>query len=151
MANLVYPKFKGALAGKNSTGGPIDFDTDPIYIMLVTSTYVATALATLKTHQYRSDVTNEVSGTGYTTGGILLGSVTLTASGDNWIFDAADASWASSTITARGAVIFKRVGADLTTPADDPLIALLDFGSDYASTNGTFSVVFDVNGVLQFA
>jgi|SRR5690349_21259843 len=151
MSDLLYPKAKGAMLGLSGNGGPIDFDADPIYALLVTNTYVGTALATLKGHQFRSSITGEVSGTGYTTGGIQLTSPTLTQSGDNYIFDAADPAWASSTITARGVVIFKRVGADLTTPADDPLIALLDFGADVISTAGTFTVVFNASGVIQLA
>jgi hypothetical protein len=151
MSDLVYPKAKGAILGASANGGPIDFDADPIYALLVTNTYVGTALATLKTHQFRSSITGESSGTGYTTGGVQLTSPTITQSGDNYIFDAADPSWASSSITARGVVLFKRVGADLTTPADDPLIALLDFGSDVVSTGGTFQAVFNASGILSLA
>jgi hypothetical protein len=151
MSDLLYPKAKGAILGLSGNGGPIDFDADPLYILLVTNTYVGIALATLKTHQFRSSITGEVSGTGYTAGGIQLTGITLTQSGDNYVFDATDPSWATSTFTARGAVIFKRVGADLTTPADDPLICLLDIGADVTATAGTFSVVFNASGIIQLA
>jgi len=58
-------------------------------------------------------------------------------------FDAADPSWTSSTITARYAVIYDR------TPASDatrPLLALIDFGSNQSTTNGTFAITFDALG-----
>lgn len=140
MASLVYPKWK--LTQMN--GSAVNFAADPIYAMLVTDTYVNTALATLKTHQFRSDVTAiggaEVTGTGYTAGGVQLAGVAVALSGDNVVFSATNPSWAASTITARGLVLFKRVGADLSTPADDPIIALYDFGADVSSTAGTFTV-----------
>lgn len=146
MADLVYPFFKRALLG--GTGGPIDFDADTLKCMLVNSTYVGTALATLKTHDFINDVSaNEISGTGYTAGGQTLTSPTITASGDNYVFDAADPSWATSTITARGAVLYKDTG----NVATSPVICLLDFGSDKTSSGGTFQVVFNASGVLQVA
>lgn len=142
MSNLVYPKWKVEQLG--GTPGAVDFDTDPLYLMLVTSTYTGTATATLKGHQYRSDVTAisgaEVTGTGYTAGGVQLTGVSVAASGDNAVFTASNPAWATATISANGAVLFKRVGADLTTPADDPIIALFDFGETVASTAGTFTV-----------
>lgn len=154
MSDLVYPKGKGAQLGLAGNQGPVDWDADPIYAMLVNATYVAIALATLKGHQWRSDVTSasgEVSGTGYTAGGQQLTSPTITASGDNYVVDFADPVWASASITARGVVLFKRVGADLTTPGDDPLLALYDFGADKTASGGNFQVVFNASGVLQLA
>jgi hypothetical protein len=137
MADFVYPAFKQ----KQNNGNAIDLDTDTIKIMLVTSTYTpATA------HDFRDDVTNEVTGTGYTTGGVALANKTITASGNNYIFDADDPAWASSTITARGAVLYKSVG----TAATDPLICYLDFGSNITSTNGTFTVAFNASGIISF-
>jgi hypothetical protein len=148
----IYPVLKEAQMGKAGAPAPVDFDTDPIYVMLVTSTYITgVSDATKKTHRFRSDVTGEVAnGNGYTTGGKLLTSGTLLQSGDNWVYDAADPVWSASTITARGYVIFKRTGADLTTPADDVLIAWHDFGSDVTSTNDNFTVALDASGVVIF-
>lgn len=148
MANIVYPKFKGGQSGKAGLHAPVDFDTDTIKIALVTSTYITgVSDATKKTQEFYSDLTGEVaSGGGYTTGGNTLGSVTLTASGDNYVFDAADAVWTTATITARGAVIYKSTGTGTTSP----LICVIDFGSDITSTAADFTVVFDVAGILSF-
>ena len=79
--------------------------------------------------------TNEVSGTGYTAGGATLSSQAVAYDSSNNVayFDAADPSWSSATITARGALIYNNTKSNAS-------IAVLDFGSDYSSSNGTFQV-----------
>ena len=77
----------------------------------------------------------EVSGTGYTAGGATLSSQAVAYDSSNNVayFDAADPSWSSATITARGALIYNNTKSNAS-------IAVLDFGSDYSSSNGTFQV-----------
>jgi hypothetical protein len=121
----------------------IDIDSDTIKVMLCTSTYTPDQDA----HQYKSSVTNEVSGTGYTAGGATLGSPSATYTGgtNTFAFDGADTSWTTSTITARYAVIYD------STPASDatrPLIGYVDFGSDQSSSASTFTIVWDSAGIL---
>ena len=117
----------------------LDLDSDTIKIMLVTSSYTPDFGA----HDFKGDVSNEVSGTNYTAGGNTLGSVTLTQTGGTIKFDAADTSWSSATITdARGAVIYD----DSLT--DDPLIAYIAFGANYSSSNGTFTIAFNAGGIF---
>ena len=53
--------------------GSIDLDTDTIKVLLVTSAYTPDQ----DTHTKHSDVTNEVSGTGYTAGGATLANKSL--------------------------------------------------------------------------
>lgn len=120
----------------------IDIDTDTLKVMLCTSSYTPDQDA----HQYKSSVTNEVTGTGYTATGNALTGVTITyTAGTNTIaFDAADASWPSSTITARYAVVYDSTPA---TDATRPLIAYVDFGADVSSTAGTFQITWDVAGI----
>ena len=74
----------------------LDLDSDTIKIMLVTSSYTPDFGA----HDFKADVTNEVSGTGYTAGGNTLGSLALTQTSGTIKFDAADTSWSSATITS---------------------------------------------------
>ena len=100
MADIIYTSFK-----KDIMNGAIDLDTDTIKVMLVTSAYTASA-----THAKRSDITNEVTGTGYTAGGATLASATVTNVSTNGVFDANDVAWTTSTITARGAVLYKSRG-----------------------------------------
>lgn len=138
MANVIYNAFK-----KNIANGSIDLDTDTIKVALVTSTYTPNQ----DTHEFFSDVTNEVTGTGYTAGGATLASKTVTADNtDNeGVFDAADVTWSSSTITARGAVVYKSTG----TASTSPLICYIDFGADKVSDSGTFTIQWDAEGILN--
>lgn len=85
---------------------------------------------------------NQNTGTGYTAGGTVLTSTSLAAASGLLTFDAADLSWASSTITAaRGLVIY----ADGLTNKD--VEAVLDFGGDYSTSNGTFAITFNAAGI----
>tara|TARA_A100001391_G_scaffold185972_1_gene154877 strand:- start:1490 stop:1924 length:435 start_codon:yes stop_codon:yes gene_type:complete len=115
-----------------------DTTADRFKAMLVTSSYTPD----FGTHDFKSDVTNEVSGTGYDAGGKSLSSVTFTQSGGTITFDAANVTWTSSTITARGAVIYD----DSLT--NDPLIAYIDFGSDKSSSAGDFVLSFNASGIF---
>lgn len=134
----VYGLAQQSLANKE-----IDWDTDTIKVMLCTSTYVPNQ----DTHRYKSDVTNEVTGTGYTAGGATLTSctATYTAATNVLMLDAADASWASSTITARYAVVYDATPA---TDATRPLICWVDFGADVSSTAATFTITWDAAGIV---
>ena len=86
--------------------------------------------------------TNEVSGTGYTAGGIVIASPTLVGASGNLTFDIADSSWATSTITnARGAIIY----ADGLTPKAN--ICAITFGADFSTVAGTFTISWNASGV----
>lgn len=124
--------------------GSIDLDTDTIKVMLVTSSYAPN----VDTHTKRSDVTNEVTGTGYSAGGSALANKTVTADtvDDEGVFDADDLSWSSSTITARAAVLYKSRGGASTA---DELICYVDFGSDISSTGGTFTITWNSEGIIN--
>lgn len=184
----------------------IDWDSDTIKLMLLTSSHTPN----LDTHAYKSDLTNEVSGTGYTAGGATLASKTQTVvAANSWstaranstayqvgdvvrpatgnghlyrciiagtsgssvptwptvsgqtvtdgsvtwaeigraviVFDAADPSWANSTITARYGVAYDDSPA---TDATKPLLALYDFGADQISSNGSFSLTIAASGIF---
>jgi len=129
MASLVYNS-----AIRDAVTGQIDFDTDTFYMMLVTSSYSPDK----DTHLDRADVTNEVTGTNYTSAGqsvtVTVGAVDT--ANDRVDINFADVTWASSTITAAAAVVYKYTG----TAADDLLVAYLDFGGDVSSTSGDFTV-----------
>ncbi len=100
-----------------------------------------TSAATLGagTTTYSGSTTGEVSssGTGYTTGGEILTISQIPTdggSGTTAFIDFDDVTWASATITARGALIYNST--------DDTAVAVLDFGSDKTSTNGNFTISF---------
>ena len=80
--------------------------------------------------------TNEVSGTNYTAAGNTLTRVNPATSGTTAYTDFADTTWSSSTITARGAVIYN------DTASGDPSVIVLNFGADKTSTAGDFTITF---------
>lgn len=140
MSSFLYTSF----ATKLLNGGAIDLDTDTIKMALCTVSYVPDQDA----HDFFNDITNEVIGSvGYTTGGNALGSKTVTQDNANnrAVWDAADVSWAASTITARYGVIYKDTGSAATSP----LIALVDFGQNVVTVLSTFQVTFNVDGILK--
>ena len=129
MASLIYNSAPDKMAR-----GDIDFDTNTFKAMLVTSTYVPSKDA----DDFRNDVTNEVSGTGYTAGGVASAvTVTKDTANDKVTIQFGAVSWASSTITARGCVYYKSRGG---ASSADEIVAYADFGSDVSSSGGTFSV-----------
>jgi len=95
----------------------------------------------------KADVTNEVSGTGYTAGGAALASKAVTEATRVTKFDADDVEWTSSTIIARYAVLYDGTpGAE----ADQCLLIWLDFGEDKSSENGTFKIQWNASGIFTF-
>lgn len=78
--------------------------------------------------------TGEVTGAGYIAGGATLTGFSPTLDTDTAVLDwTTDPTWPSSTITARGALIYNSSRANKA-------VAVLDFGADVTSTNGTFTV-----------
>ena len=96
---------------------------------------------------------NEVSGTGYSAGGGTLTNVTPTTSGTTALTDFADLTFGSSTITARGALIYNTTTGSGSGTTDS--IVVLDFGSDKASSAGDFTIVFPTpdasNAIIRIA
>lgn len=140
MASKLYGQFLGQALNKE-----VDWDTDTIKVALLSNAYTPDQDA----HNYFDDVsTNEVTGTGYTQGGITLTNKTNTYnSGTNTVvLDADDVTWSSSTITARYAVVYN---ASPATNATRPLIGYVDFGSDQSSSNGNFTITWDATGIVR--
>ena len=92
---------------------------------------------------------NKVSGTGYTAKGATLTRVEPSSSGTTAFTDFANATFSSSTITARGAVIFN------DDASNDASVIVLDFGADKSSSSGDFQVVFPTadasNAIIRIA
>lgn len=137
MANAIYNSFK-----RDIMNGSIDLDTDTIKIALVTSSYTPD----IDAHEDFADITNEVSGTGYTAGGETLSTtVSVDDTDDEGVFDATDVTWSTATITARGAVVYKDTG----TASTSPLVCYIDFEEDKTSTDGDYVVTFATEGILN--
>ena len=109
-----------------------------------------TAAANLDSTTTAYTTSNEVTGTGYVAGGnTLVVSQVPTSTGTTAFLDFADSTWASATITARGALIY------LANGTTNPAVCVLDFGSDKTSTNGSFTVIFPAadssNAIIRIA
>lgn len=108
--------------------------TDTYYVMLTGSGYVADQ----DTHTKRSDVTSEVTGTGYTAGGqVIVPTFTKDTTNNRMQIVFPTVTWPSSTITARRAVYYKSRGG---VASADELVAYNDFTSDVTTTAGTFTL-----------
>lgn len=80
----------------------LDYDTDSMKAMLCTSGYTPNG----NTDRYKSSVTNEVTGTGYTATGVTLASKTVVYTAANsWA-----TAWAASTARAVGDVVRPTTG-----------------------------------------
>jgi len=195
-----YGKFFASVMNKE-----IDFNSDSIKLVLVTSGYTFDHDG----HDYFNDITNEVTGTGYTAGGGAVGSpafsyvaanswtisransityaagdVVRPATGNGFVYQAltsgtsagsvptfpvtigqtvtdgtvtwlcvakgglvltgGNVSWTSSTLTARGAVLYDDTPS---TSATKPLIGFADFGVDVSTTGTTFQVSWHALGI----
>lgn len=137
----LYGLFLQSLANKE-----IDLDSDSLKVMLCTNAYIPNQ----DTHRYKSSVTNEATGTGYTAGGADLSGVAVSynAGSNTLTLDANDVAWNSSTVTARYAVIYDATpGSDATRP----LIAYADLGADVGSTSSTFQITWAAGGIATLS
>lgn len=117
--------------------GDIDFDTMTCKVLLVSS---VPSESNLDTWANRSDVTNQITGTGYTAGGIAqaftLDAFDTTNNRQPITYTDNLTAWTSATITAVGAIIYKNSGTDTT----DTLLHFVDFNGSMSVTAGTFGL-----------
>ena len=129
MASLIYNSFWEDLAR-----GAIDLDTDTFKVLATTSTYTENK----DTHTKRSDVTNEITGTGYTAGGnTITFTITKDTVNDRLDVTLTGTTWPASTLTARKFVYYKSRGGASTA---DELIAVIDNGTDVTTSSGTLTL-----------
>ena len=129
-------------------GGTHDLDTHSIKLALIKASPTGT-YGTATTNY--SDVTgnsDEASGTGYTAGGQVLDSVTISTDGTTAIIDIADEVFTSATVSADGCVIYN-------ASASNAAICVIDFGGTKTSTNGDFTIQFPTadasNAIIRIA
>jgi len=109
--------------------------------------YTNSASFTAATTAYTTS--NEISGTGYTAGGGTLTRVDPTTSSTTAFTDFSDLTFSSSSLTARGALIYN------DSASGDPSVVVLDFGADKSSSSGDFTIVFPAadasNAIIRIA
>jgi len=131
----VHNFYNGSGGGSAGTGATFKI---ALYTSSATLGAATTAYAT----------TNETTGTAYVAGGNTLTNVTPTSSGTTAFTDFADTTWSTSTITARGALIYN-------STQSNKAVAVLDFGSDKSSSSGDFTIQFPTadssNAIIRIA
>lgn len=142
-----------------TVGGAVTFTGDVFKILLIKAS---------PAHTFNSDLTNvgtpgvstpsdtnvgtdEVSGTGYTTGGVTLTNVSPSLPGSPsttaTVSFSPNPSWSSATFTTTAAVIYNsstRQGA-AATPLGGRSVAVYDFGGSQQVSNGTLTLVMPTN------
>lgn len=108
--------------------GVHNLETDVIKLAL----YTANADLNASTTAYTT--TEEITGTGYTAGGITLTGANVSASNNTAYVTFDNATWNPAAFTCRCALIYN-------SSKDNKSIAVLDFGSNKTATN-TFTVTF---------
>ena len=99
----------------------------------VTGTYGA---ATTSYDQLVSNSDELANGSGYTTGGNTLTSVTPVADGTTAVCDFDNTTWTSATFTTSGGIIYN------DTASGNPACAVLSFGGDQQVSSGDFQIQF---------
>jgi hypothetical protein len=94
--------------------------------------YTSAATLNADTTAYTTD--NEVSGTGYSAGGEVITATTVSSGDGVGFVNFSNATWASSSFTARGALIYNATQGNKA-------VMTLDFGDNKTSNNSTFTVV----------
>lgn len=127
--------------------GDFDFGTGTTQTFKI-ALYTSAANLSAATTAYSA--TNEASGAGYTAGGQALSVSTLpTSTGTTAFLSFSDVTWSVTTLTARGALIYKADG--VTNPA----VAVIDFGEDKQTNAGDFVINFPLadasNAIIQIA
>lgn len=139
MASAFFNNYYESLAK-----GDIDFDANSFKAMLMTTSYTFD-----KTDAFRSDLSGEASGTGYTAGGQAIDNITITQDDTN---DRANIDFDNetfSTITVSNVdsyILYKDTGAAAT----DILVAYIEFTEGAQSTvAGDFVIIPPSGGAFS--
>lgn len=125
--NYVCTSFKSELLT-----GTHNFSSHTFKLALFTNS------ATLNASTTAYSTSDEASGTGYSAGGVTVSNVSVNTSGTTAFVDFDDVAISSSSITARGALLYN-------SSASNKAVAVFDFGSDKTSSSSTFTITMPVN------
>ncbi len=104
-----------------------DFTSDTFKIALYDSS------ATLGASTTAYSTSNEVSGTGYSAGGVALTIVAPATDGTTALVDIGDVSWSGATFAANGALIYN-------SSKSNKAVAVLSFGSVQNVSSANFNI-----------
>jgi hypothetical protein len=126
MADIIYDSFlPDALNGNCNT-------THTFKGILVSAGYSES-----RSHSKRSDITSEISGPGYSTGGATVSlSVAVNTTTHVVTITIGPCSWPNSSLTARKMIVARARGGAASA---DELVCCVDNGTDVVSSNGTLT------------
>ena len=113
--------------------GSHDFINDTIKLALYSAG--SGAPYTVNSTIYESSVSNQVSGTGYTTGGNTLNNAVVANQTNVATLTFDQTQWTSATFGAAYGVIYNDTDGD-------KLVVVLDLGGTKSCSNGTFTITF---------
>jgi hypothetical protein len=88
---------------------------------------------------------NEVSGTGYTAGGVSISSPSWSQSSNVITFTSSGTpQWTSASFSAYGCIAYD-------TNATNQVVAWLSFGGQQTVTSGTFTISWNASGIVTYA
>lgn len=124
----------------------VNFSSVSLKLMLVSS---VPSEANLDGWVNRSDVTNEVSGTGYTAGGIAqaytLNALDTTNNRQTVTLTNITNGWTATTIASVAGAIFY---TDTGSSATDKLIGFVDFGGTSSPSNASINITYTSDLIL---
>jgi hypothetical protein len=138
----IYPNASGS-----HTGTPLSFQGDIFKIALIRHACVGTYDANTVNYASLTANTDEVSGVGYTVGGLALSNVSPAVSGSTaFVTFGGSVTWTSANIDADGCLIYNTnnrlggaSGTNLTGAGRCCYVG--DFGGRQTVANGTFTIV----------
>jgi hypothetical protein len=121
---------------RNLAKGNVDFDTATLKTILVSA---VPSESNLDTWEVLGDVTTQITGTGYTAGGVAqaytLDAFDTTNNRQPITLTNLAPGWTSATISAVGAIVY-------IDGATDYLIGFVDFGGTVSVTGGSFNITY---------
>jgi len=134
MASGIYDDFKEDLMD-----GSVDLSNggDTLKVALLDSSHTFTA----GDANWAAVSANEITGTGYSAGGVTMSTQSVAVATNTATFDLGDAIWTTATFTAAHAVVYSVTNSS-------SLIASFDFGGDQSVSAGTFTIQWHGNGVI---
>lgn len=141
MASGTFKFFgKGLIAVYNKE---IDYNTDVIKVMHTTVTFTPDQ----DVHDYKDDVTNEVTGTNVPAGGFTADTCTMTYTGATNVFKLDHDDEVIATATATGIINSVWYDSSPGTDATRPLIGFVVWDSALSPNAGTLSFTLDAAGL----
>jgi hypothetical protein len=119
---------------KSMAQGKVDFENHELRGMLCTDVYVPNQ----DTHQFKNSINNEVVGSGYAAGGLVIPGpkvISYTGATNLLTITCGNLVWPSTTISPRYLVVYDNAYA---AAGDKPLILYVDFGETQVVVNKSF-------------